>query len=186
MFMFRNTDHSWGVPAKLLHWVVAVLVLVQMGLGWAAVNWRLSPTKLDLFVWHKSIGMLILLLMVARIAWRSVNVAPTLPAGMAPVERLAAHLSHVLLYVLLLLMPMTGWIINSAANIPFRIFWLVPLPAIVQPDKALADATARVHLTLFVVLSLLLIVHIGAALRHHYVKRNNVLTRMLPGRVGAQ
>ena len=63
---------------------------------------------------------------------------------------------------------------------PFRIFWLIPLPAIVQPDKALADATARVHLGLFIVLSLLLVVHIGAALRHHFVKRNTVLTRMLP------
>jgi cytochrome b561 len=129
--------------------------------------------------------MLILLLMVARLAWRWASVAPALPAGMAPFERNAARLSHILLYVVLLLMPLTGWIINSAANIPFRIFWLVPLPAIVQSDKALADATARVHLALFVMLSLLLVLHIGAALRHHYLKRNDVLTRMLPGRAGA-
>jgi cytochrome b561 len=183
--MLRNTDQSWGTPAKLLHWAVAVLVFVQFGLGWTAVSWRMSPTKLDLFVWHKSTGILILLLMVARLVWRSANVAPGLPAAMAPFERLAARLSHVLLYVLLLLMPLTGWIINSAANIPFRIFWLLPLPAIVQPDKALADATARVHLTLFIVLSLLLVLHIGAALRHHYLKRNDVLTRMLPRRASA-
>jgi cytochrome b561 len=183
--MLRNTDQSWGTPAKLLHWVVAVLVLAQICLGWAAVSWRLSPTKLDLFVWHKSIGMLILLLMLMRLVWRSVNVAPLLPAGMAPVERLAAHLSHLLLYMLLFLMPLTGWIISSAANISFRIFWLVPLPAIVQPDKVLADEVGRVHLALFIVLSLLLVVHIGAALRHHFVKRNDVLTRMLAGRVGA-
>lgn len=183
--MLRNTEQAWGVPAKLLHWALAALVLVQICLGWVAVSWRLSPTKLDLFVWHKSIGLLILLLMLVRIAWRSVNVTPALPAAMAPLERGAARLSHVLLYVLLLVMPVTGWIINSAANIPFRIFWLIPLPAIVQPDKALADATARVHLALFIVLALLLVVHIGAALRHHFVKHNDVLTRMLPGRMGA-
>jgi cytochrome b561 len=183
--MLRNTDQSWGTPAKLLHWVVALLVLVQICLGWAAVSWRLSPTKLDLFVWHKSIGMLILLLMLARLVWRSVNVAPLLPAGMAPLERLAAHSSHLLLYMLLFLMPLTGWIISSAANIPFRIFWLVPLPAVVQPDKVLADEVARVHLALFIVLALLLLVHIGAALRHHFVKRNDVLKRMLPGRAAA-
>ena len=183
--MLRNTEQSWGAPAKLLHWAVAVLVLAQMGLGWTAVSWRMSPTKLDLFVWHKSTGMLILMLMVARLAWRSVSIAPSLPAGMGPVERLAARLSHVLLYVLLLLMPLTGWIINSAANIPFRIFWLIPLPAIAQSDKVLADAAARVHLSLFVVLSLLLALHIGAALRHHFLKRNDVLKRMLPGGVGA-
>lgn len=183
--MVRNTIGAWGAPAKLLHWVVAVLVLGQICLGWVAVNWRLSPTKLDLFVWHKSIGMVILLLMVARIAWRLVNVAPSLPAGMGPLERRAARVSHVLLYLLLLVMPLSGWIINSAANIPFRIFWMVPLPAVVQPDKALADATARAHLAFFVALSLLLVVHIGAALRHHFVKRNDVLKRMLPRRASA-
>jgi cytochrome b561 len=184
--MVRNTDHSWGAPAKLLHWAIAALVFAQFALGWAAVSWRLSPTKLDLFVWHKSTGMLILALMVIRVAWRSANVAPSPPADMRPLERRTAHASHLLLYLVLLLMPMTGWIVNSAANIPFRMFWLIPVPAIVEPDKAMADAAARVHFVLFVVLSLLLAVHIGAALRHHFVKRNDVLVRMLPGRGGIQ
>jgi len=182
--MLRNTDHVWGAPAVLLHWLVALLVFVRFGLGWTAVSWRMSPTKLDLFVWHKSIGVLILLLTVARLAWRVMNVAPAPPAGTPPLERFAARASHGLLYALLLLLPLSGWIINSAANIPFRIFWQVPLPAIVSPDKALADAAARVHLALFVMLALLLALHVGAALRHHYVKRNAVLTRMLPGRGG--
>ncbi len=133
--MLRNTDRSWGAPAKLLHWVVAVFVLAQICLGWAAVSWRLSPTKLDLFVWHKSIGMLILLLMLARLAWRSVNVAPSLPAGMAPFELLAARLTHVILYGLLLVMPLTGWIISSAANIPFRIFGWSPCRPSCSPTR---------------------------------------------------
>jgi cytochrome b561 len=184
-FMLRNTEQAWGTPAKVFHWAVAVLVFTQIGLGWAAVNWRLSPTKLDLFVWHKSIGILILLLMLARLGWRSVNVAPSLPMGMLRFERLAAHLSHVILYMLLFLMPLTGWIISSASNIPFRVFWQVPLPTIVQPDKVLADEVARVHLALFFVLALLLTLHIVAAFRHHFVKRNDVLQRMLPRRAGA-
>ncbi len=179
--MLRNTDQSWGAPAKLLHWAVAALVFAQITLGWAAVSWRLSPTKLDLFVWHKSTGMLILMLMVVRVAWRSANATPSLPADMRALERSAAHASHLLLYLLLLVMPITGWIVNSAANIPFRMFWLIPVPAIVVPDQATADAAARVHFVLFVALSLLLAVHIGAALRHHFLKRNNVLVRMLPG-----
>jgi len=179
--MLRNTDLSWGAPAKLLHWVVAALVFAQIALGWAAVSWRLSPTKLDLFVWHKSTGMLVLLLMVVRVAWRAANTAPALPAGMRPLERRAAGASHLLFYVLLLLMPMTGWIVNSAENIPLRMFWQIPLPNLVGPDEATALAAARVHLALFVALSLLLAVHIGAALRHHFLKRNDVLVRMLPG-----
>ncbi len=184
--MLRNTDRSWGTPAKILHWVVAALVFTQVASGWAAVSWRLSPTKLDLFVWHKSTGMLILLLMVVRAVWRLANAVPSLPDDMRPAERLAAHLSHLLLYALLFLMPMTGWIATSASNIPFRMFWLVPMPAIVEPDEALADAVAGMHLALFVMLSLLLAVHVGAALRHHFLKRNDVLVRMLPGRRSAE
>jgi cytochrome b561 len=179
--MLRNTELSWGTPAKLLHWTVAALVFVQIALGWGAVTWRLSPTKLDLFVLHKSIGILVLVLMVMRVAWRAVNTAPSLPPDMRPLERRAAHASHLLLYLLLLFMPVTGWIVTSAANIPFRIFWLIPLPAIVEPDKAMADAAARMHLMLFVALSLVLTLHIGAALRHHFLKHDDVLARILPG-----
>ncbi len=182
--MVWNTDHSWGAPAKLLHWTVAALVAAQIVSGWAAVSWRLSPTKLDLFVWHKSTGMLILVLMVVRVVWRLANVAPSLPVDMRLLERRAAHTSHLLLYLLLIVMPVTGWIVNSAANIPFRIFWQIPVPAIVEPDKAMADAAARTHFVLFVVLSLLLVVHAGAALRHHFLKHDDVLVRMLPGRGG--
>jgi cytochrome b561 len=181
-----NTDAAWGAPARLLHWAIALLVLVQIGSGWAAVKWPLSPTKLDLYVWHKSTGMLILVLMTVRIAWRLANIAPSLPTGMKPVERIAAQGSHLLLYLLLILMPITGWIVSSASNIPFRIFWVIPLVSIADPDKAIADAAARVHFALFVALSLLLVVHIGAALRHHFLKRNDVLVRMLPGRGAAR
>jgi len=184
--MIRNTPASWGTPAKLLHWVAAALVLVQVALGWAAVTWHLSPTKLDLFIWHKSIGMLILALMVMRLAWRYVNITPSLPADMRPLERRAAQESHFLLYLLMLLMPLTGWIVNSAANVPFRMFWLVPLPAVVEPDKAMADTLAHIHFVLFAVFSLLLLIHIGAALRHHFLNRNDVLVRMLPGTANAK
>ncbi len=180
----RNTERSWGAPAKLLHWTVAALVFVQIALGWSAASWRLSPVKLDLFVWHKSTGLVILALMMVRVAWRWANPVPALPADTTPWERRGAQASHFLLYVLLFLMPVTGWIVNSAANIPFRMFWLIPVPAIVEPDKAMADAAARAHFVLFVALSLLLTVHVAAALRHHFLKRNDVLVRMLPGKAG--
>jgi cytochrome b561 len=97
-------------------------------------------------------------------------------------ERAGARISHFLLYALMIALPVTGWIVNSASNIPFRIFFLIPLPAIVAPDKAASDFFALVHRGLFVVLALVLVAHIGAALRHHFVKRNTVLIRMLPWR----
>jgi cytochrome b561 len=181
MDMVRNTTDSWGAPAKLFHWVMAALILAQIALGVMAASWRLSPTKLNLFFWHKSTGMLILLLLALRLLWRLANSTPALPSGMAAWERTAAQLSHGLLYVLMIALPVTGWIVNSASNIPFRIFWLIPLPAIVAPDKATADLVALVHGGLFALLALVLVAHIGAALRHHFVKRNTVLVRMLPG-----
>ena len=179
--MLRNTTDSWGAPAKFFHWVMAALILAQITLGWMAASWRMSPTKLNLFFWHKSTGMLILALVALRLLWRLATPPPELPAGMAAWERNAARLSHLLLYGLMIALPVTGWIINSAANIPLRIFWLIPLPAIVAPDKAVAGLVALVHGGLFALLALVLVAHIGAALRHHFVKRNTVLTRMLPG-----
>jgi cytochrome b561 len=179
--MLANTADAWGAPAKLFHWTVALLILVQIGLGFAAALWRLSPLKLELFVWHKSTGVLILLLMLARLAWRLANRSPALPPQTPAWERHAAHASHALLYTLALALPLSGWVINSAAGVPFSVFWLVPLPSIVAPDEHLEELAKLVHFSLLVALCLLLAVHIAAALRHHLIKRNDVLLRMLPG-----
>jgi cytochrome b561 len=177
-----NSDTSWGAIAKFLHWSIAVLIFAQFGLGWLATGWKLSPTKLNLFVWHKSTGMLILALVIARLLWRLANPTPALPADTPAWERTAARASHVLIYAMMFAMPLSGWIINSAAGVPFSIFWWIPLPAITAPNKPLAELAALVHFSLFTAFAVLLVVHIGAALRHHYVKRNDVLTRMLPAR----
>src|SRR5215510_13946174 len=119
--MIRNTADTWGGIARLFHWLMAMLILVQVVLGWVAVSLRLSPLKLNLFVWHKSIGIVILALALARILWRVTNVTPGLPEGTPAWERHAARWNHVLLYLVLIVMPITGWIVNSAAGIPFRI-----------------------------------------------------------------
>lgn len=180
--MLRNSLDSWGLAARFFHWFMAVLIFAQIALGWMAVSWRLSPLKLDLFVWHKSLGILLLVLLVLRLIWRLGNPAPAHPAGLAPWEGRASHIVHALLYVLMAALPMTGWVISSASNIPFKVFWLFPLPAIVAPSQPLAEQAARMHLVLVLLLSLLLIVHIGAALRHHYARRNGILLRMLTGK----
>src|SRR5712692_1907259 len=130
---------------------------------------------------HWVMAVLILALAALRLLWRLANPAPALPSGVPAWERAAARSSHLLLYVLMIALPITGWIVNSASNIPFRIFWLIPLPAIVAPDKSTADLVALVHRGLAALLALVLVAHIGAALRHHFVKRNTVLMRMLPG-----
>jgi cytochrome b561 len=174
----------WGTVAQLLHWSVAVLVLAQLPLGWSAATWPLSPLKLDLFAWHKSIGMLVLALMAVRGAWRLTHGSPALPQGVPEWARRSAHAVHLLLYTVLIAMPVSGWVLNSAANVPFRIFRLIPLPAIVEPGKAVAELAARAHLALFVVLAVLLALHVGAVAWHHWIRRDGILERMLPGRIG--
>jgi cytochrome b561 len=166
--------------SQLLHWLVALLILAQIPLGLAAVGWHLSPTKLSLFVWHKSVGMLVLVLVLWRLVWRAANATPALPEGMPRWERLAARASHVLLYVLMLALPLTGWVINSAANVPVRLFWLIPLPDITGPGRGLQEAATAAHVALFIALAALVALHVGAALRHHYLKQDDVLQRMLP------
>jgi cytochrome b561 len=180
--LLRNTAAGWGSVAKFLHWTVAALVLGQMILGWWAVRIPLSPRKLDLFVWHKSVGMTILVLVAVRLAWRVANPSPALPAFTPAWERLAARVVHALLYALLIAMSLSGWVVNSAANVPFRVFWLIPLPPLVGPDREVAELFSDVHLLVFVALSLSLLLHVAAAIRHHVVLRDDVLTRMLPVR----
>ena len=180
--MARGDVESWTTTAKLFHWVMALLIFAQIALGLTAVAWRVSPTKLDLFVWHKSLGLLILALLALRLLWRLSHRAPELPWEMPLWERAAAQLSHVLLYALMIALPLTGWVIASASNVPFRIFWTIPLPAITAPDKSVEDLFSTIHGWLVTLLALVLVAHIGAALRHHYVKRDTVLSRMLPWR----
>ncbi len=172
----------WDAFARTLHWSIALLVFVQIPLGWIASAWELSPAKLHLFVWHKSLGVLVLALMVLRIGWRSARRAPPWPPAMTRTERTAARLTHTALYLVLVLLPVTGWIVNSAAGVPFSVFWLVPLPSIVAPNETLAEGATRLHVVLSLALAALLVLHIGAALRHQLVLRDGVLRRMLPDR----
>src|SRR5258708_17854555 len=127
--MLRNDTDSWGAPAKLFHWVMAALILAQIALGLMAANWRLSPTKIELFFWHKSTGMLILALVGLRILWRLANPTPELPAGMAARGRAPARLSPRLLYSLMIAPPRTRSDVKfpPPASVPnFR--WILPSP----------------------------------------------------------
>lgn len=177
---WRNTADRWGRMAQWLHWSVAGLIFALMALGWIAKFTPLSPGKLTLFYWHKSLGMLVLALVLVRLGWRARNPAPPLPGNLPKWEPVMAHATHALLYVLMILMPVTGWLINSASGIPFKIFWVLPLPAITSVSTHLEHIFEVFHLVLFWVLAIVLLGHIGAALRHHFLLHNSILRRMLP------
>jgi len=179
--MIFNTAERWGAVAKVLHWMMAVLILAMFILGWVAKNYSLSPAKLEFFIWHKSIGLTLLALVICRLFWRAVNVSPTPPPGESAVEVGLARTGHTVLYALMLLMPVSGYVINSTANFPFRYFGIVRIPNLFPTDKTWQHAAQTVHLTTFWIFVLVVVIHVAAAIRHHAIKKNNTLSRMLPG-----
>ena len=180
----RNTPERWGCVAKWLHWTVALAVIVMIGLGWWAERLPFGSLKVDVFWVHKSLGMLVLIAMALRLLWRLLNPAPALPDTLRPWERGAAHLTHWGLYALLIAMPVSGWVINSAANFPLSVFGWFEVPAIAPADDDIKELAASVHGALSWAIIAVVGLHVAAALKHHFVLKDDVLRRMLPfGRV---
>lgn len=177
--MLRNSPDAWDWPARWLHWIMALLIFGMFVLGWIMIGLPNSPTRLKLYLWHKSTGLLLLGLALARIAWRWTNRAPLPPRGAGPFERRLAEAAHFTLYLLMILMPLAGWVIHSASGFTMRWFGWFRVPAIAPADKALQTAAEAAHLTLFWMLASVLVLHVGAALYHHYVRRDDVLRRMM-------
>ena len=179
--MLRNSTEAWGWPARMLHWLMAVLILAQVGLGKYAHELERSPRQLDLLMWHKSIGITLLGLALLRLGWALLNPAPKPPVGTGRWARRAARAGHAALYTLMLAVPLSGWLYHSAKNVPFQLFRTVPWPDLIEPDKRLAHLFEEWHEGLVSALLIVLVVHVGAALWHEYVRRDGVLRRMLRG-----
>ena len=170
----------WSAGSIGFHWVMAVLVAVVMALGWIAESYPLSPDKVSLFVWHKSFGLTVLVLLFFRLLNRWNHPAPR--HDLRGWERLLGRCVQAALYLCMLAMPLSGWIINSAADFPLNVFWLIPLPPLTGPSEALAELAEEVHITILWIMVGLLALHIAGALRHHFLGRNQVLLSMLPAR----
>jgi len=173
--------------AILLHWTIALGILALIAIGLAMTHLGLAPMqKFELYQLHKSIGVTVLLAVLLRILWRLTHRPPPLPA-MPPLERAAAEGTHALLYVLMLVIPLSGWALVSVSpfNLPTVLYGLVPWPHLpVLPDlpnKGQVEAVAKfIHGKLAWMLAALIALHAAAALRHQFVLRNGVLDRILP------
>ena len=183
--MADGNDHPAHAPAVysrtaiVLHWLVAVLIFAAFALGLYMVELKLSPTKLKLYSWHKWLGVTIWLLVVLRLLWRATHRPPPLPE-MPRWQALAAAATHWLLYALVIVIPISGWLFSSASGFPVVYLGLVQLPDLVGKDKALAEVLQEVHETLNWIMLAVVIVHVVAAIKHHLVDRDTVLHRMLP------
>ena len=164
-----------------LHWITLILIVWLAWLGLTMTELPLSPDKVRAYALHKSLGLTVLGITVFRLLWR--GLARTPPALPGPRwQQLAAKAGHAGLYLLLIALPLSGWLYNSASNFPLQWFGLFNLPALVNGDKVLKATALGIHQTLFWALLALIAVHAAAALWHHYVKRDDTLRRMLPGR----
>ena len=180
---------AYSAGAITLHWLIAALVLTNIGLAWyfnaLPHALRSPPTQL-----HKSIGITILILSLARVAWRLANPPPPLPAAMPAWERLAAQTLHTLFYVFIIVMPLSGWAYVSASPLikvhPTVLYGLVPWPAFPFPGldadgvHAAGRAAHRIHTSLALVAYAMIALHVSAALKHQFFDRDEVLGRMIP------
>ena len=165
--------------AIALHWLTAILIAANLLLGVSMVALPISPRKLTWYLWHKSIGLTIFALTSGRLTWRALHRPPP-PAAMPRWQRRAAAVSHALLYVLLFVIPISGWIYSSATGVQVVYLGTLPLPNLVPKDKALADVLRLVHIGLNSLLFTVICIHVAAALKHHFIDRDTVLARMLP------
>jgi cytochrome b561 len=176
----QSSPTRYSAVAQGFHWLIAALIVVQFTLGWTAENLPIGARKLARLDWHKSFGMTILMLAVLRLLWRLFNRPPELPAGMSGIEKQLARSTHVLFYVLLFVMPLTGWLMSSAKNFSVSWFHQFTWPNLVGPNERAFDMLRTTHDTLSWLLFALALLHILAALKHHFWHKDDVLKRMLP------
>ena len=175
------TNH-YTRTAKSLHWLMAVLLIGLLALGFYMHDLPLSPQKLQLYAWHKWAGVSAFLLVLIRLAWRVTHQPPALPASMSKHLQFAAHAGHLLLYGLMLAIPLSGWLMSSAKGFQTVWFGLLPIPDLIEKNKELGDLLALVHQSLNLLFISILAGHICAALKHHFIDKDDILRRMLPQR----
>ena len=149
--------------AKSLHWAMAILLFGLLALGFYMKDLPLSPEKLQLYSWHKWAGVTAFLLVLVRLAWRVAHRPPALPASMPKLMQLAAHAGHLALYLLMLAIPLSGWLMSSAKGFQTVWFGILPIPDLLEKNKELGAQLAEVHEALAILLILTLLAHIGAA-----------------------
>ncbi|QLH43384.1 MAG: cytochrome b [Coxiellaceae bacterium] len=175
-----NTETRYGMMAILLHWIMAVLMLGLIVLGLYMVRIPISAEKLKLYGWHKEYGFLALFLAMFRIVWRIGNITPLLPSTLPHWQKLAAHTVHWAFYGFMFALPITGWLITSAAGLPASFFGLFVLPDLVAPNHQLQLVFSDIHEWLSYGLIATFCAHVGAALKHHFINKDDILRRILP------
>ncbi len=184
MIRLANTAERYGLVAIVLHWVMAALILTLVTLGLYMVSLPdagFDKTKVTLIIFHKEYGILALALAALRLAWRVGNLLPALVEHLPDWQKVAARFVHLSFYGLMFALPVTGWLMSSAAGIPVYVFgW--NLPDFISHNDDVFHAFIEIHQWLSYALIACIVVHVGAALRHHFIFKDETLKKMLPTR----
>ncbi len=172
--------------AIAVHWLLGIAIVAMFGMGLYMTDLPFSPQRLKLYNWHKWAGVTILVLSALRLLWRLTHRPPALPAhindAMPAWQRVAHHGTHHLMYLLFFAVPLTGWAYSSAAGFPIVWFGVLQLPDLMAVDKEFAQVIKPFHELCAKGLALLVVLHVAAALKHHFIDRDGLLTRMGIGR----
>ena len=173
---------SYTRTAIALHWLLAFGLIGTFMVGVYMHELPLSPDKLKIYSWHKWAGVTIFMLAVLRLLWRFSHRPPAAPDHMPRWQQLVAEGVHYLLYLLMLAIPLSGWVYSSSTGVSVVYLGLVPLPDLVPKDRETAKMLLLLHQVLNSLLAVVVTLHIAAALKHHFVDHDDILARMLPGR----
>jgi cytochrome b561 len=179
-----KSDERYTGPAIFLHWLLALMIVTSFSVGLYMADLPFSPERLKLYNWHKWAGSVILALSILRLLWR-LSHRPPADVPMPAWQQRAAQATHIAFYALFLAVPLVGWAYSSAAGFPIVVFGVLPLPDFVPVDKALAAMIKPWHGRLAWVLAALVLLHVAAALKHQFVDRDGLISRMRPGRARA-
>ncbi|MXV06255.1 MULTISPECIES: cytochrome b [unclassified Xanthomonas] len=177
----RNSAERWGSVSQTLHWLIAALILLLGVVGLTMGELPKTPKYFWVYTAHKSLGLTVLALVIVRLGWRLYAGAPKPVPGTPGWQERIASATHVLLYVMIFAIPLSGWLYDSASGLrPFRWFGLVAVPKLSAPNEHLRDLSHAVHEWGFWLLIAVVLAHAGAAFYHHLFQRDATLARMLP------
>ena len=183
----KSDATHWGSLAKFFHWTTVIAILVQATIGLIMVELPKRPSTIPVYTFHKSLGLTIFAFALLRLLWRAFDAHPGYPATMPRWQVTGARAGHALLYTLIFLVPLSGWLFDSAAALrPLHWFGLFQVPSLTGGRAdSIKDFAEALHITLFWILATVAAGHAAAALWHQFHDRDDILRRMLPGRRAA-
>lgn len=179
--MLKNTESSYGAVAKSFHWILFFMLAFSVVAGNFLASMPKGPEKLQAAGMHKSFGVIILLLVLVRLAWKLMNPTPKTSNGATPMEEMLAHGMHWLLYALMFAQPLSGILMTQSAGYPVSVFGLFELPILIDKAPSSAEFLRDAHGMIWILLAISVFGHIGAAMFHHFIRKDGVLRSMTAG-----